>query len=63
MGGVPIASVEYSYRMLIDGGERLVELDEAALIVDLGGLVDALNRCVNGLPTLSSGLDAMMRDV
>jgi hypothetical protein len=35
VGGVPIASVEYANYIVVNSGKRLVESDEAALVVEL----------------------------
>lgn len=35
MGGVPVASVEYSHGIFTEIWQRLEEADEAALVVDL----------------------------
>ena len=36
MSGVPIAAVEDAYGFVIEGGQGLVEADEAALVIELG---------------------------
>lgn len=36
VGGVPIASIEHSYHIIVDLGKTLEESNETMLVIDLG---------------------------